>query len=429
MKKYAMKIRRLESTEKMYKWLLLGLLWVAYFIHQGSRQIYPSVLPQIGEYFGEGNSAKLGFVMTAFVFTYGVSVLFSGVAGDFLRRKWLIVFGVLTFCSGIFLSGFVAGIGLLVFTYGVLNGLGQGCFYPPASSLLGQHFEQNRSTAFSILQTAQYLGMIACSFLAGYFGSFPSVGGIDGWRTAFFAVGGFGILWAAVLAVFMRYSRGLGGAERPKVSLADAIAAMLRKPSAVILGLVSGMNVCIDTGYRTWMPDFLQQVHGLDPAAAAFNAVVWSYIGAFVGILVGCRFADKLAARGRKVVRFETTALGFLLTAPFAVLMAFAGGDLLCYAALFLFGMARGFYDSSLFASLFDVVEVKYRATGMGLMLCFGFMIGAFSPTFLGWIRDVLNPQYAIASLSVCCLAAAGLLTLAKYFFFKRDFVGGRDND
>ena len=109
--------------------------------------------------------------------------------------------------------------------------------------------------------------------------------------------------------------------------------------------------------------------------------------------------------------------------------MAFAGGDLLCYVALFLFGMARGFYDSSLFASLFDVVEVKYRATGMGLMLCFGFMIGAFSPTFLGWIRDVLNPQYAIASLSVCCLAAAGLLTLAKYFFFKRDFVGGRDND
>ena len=69
MKKYAMKIRRLESTEKMYKWLLLGLLWVAYFIHQGSRQIYPSVLPQIGEYFGEDNSAKLGFVMTAFVFT------------------------------------------------------------------------------------------------------------------------------------------------------------------------------------------------------------------------------------------------------------------------------------------------------------------------------------------------------------------------
>ena len=52
-----MKLRRLESHEEMYKWMLLVLLWVAYFIHQGSRQIYPSILPQIKEYFGEGSSA------------------------------------------------------------------------------------------------------------------------------------------------------------------------------------------------------------------------------------------------------------------------------------------------------------------------------------------------------------------------------------
>ena len=62
----------------MYKWMLLVLLWVAYFIHQGSRQIYPSILPQIKEYFGEGSSAKMGAVMTAFAFTYGITVLFAG---------------------------------------------------------------------------------------------------------------------------------------------------------------------------------------------------------------------------------------------------------------------------------------------------------------------------------------------------------------
>ena len=100
----------------MYKWMLLVLLWVAYFIHQGSRQIYPSILPQIKEYFGEGSSAKMGAVMTAFAFTYGITVLFAGLASDFLRRKWMIVFGVLTFCTGIFLSGFVASIGLMIFT-------------------------------------------------------------------------------------------------------------------------------------------------------------------------------------------------------------------------------------------------------------------------------------------------------------------------
>lgn len=420
-----MKLRRLESHEEMYKWMLLALLWVAYFIHQGSRQIYPSILPQIKEYFGEGSSAKMGAVMTAFAFTYGVTVLFSGLASDFLRRKWMIVFGVLTFCTGIFLSGFVASIGLMIFTYGVLNGLGQGCYYPPASSLLGQHFEKNRSTAFSILQTAQYLGIIVCSLFAGYIGNIPNVGGFEGWRLAFFSVGGAGIIWALVLAFLMRYSRELmakKSAGEDAATLKDALLVMVRKPSAIILGLVFGMNVCIDIGYKTWMPDFLQEVHGLEPASAAFNAVIWSYIGAFIGIMIGCRITDRLAAGGRKVIRFETTSVGFLLTAPFAVLMAFLGSDVLCYVSLFFFGFSRGVYDSSLFASLFDVVQPKYRATGMGIMLCFGFIIGSVSPTVLGWIRDMLNPQYAIASLSVCCLSAVALLMAAKFFFFNKDY-------
>ena len=420
-----MKLRRLESHEEMYKWMLLALLWVAYFIHQGSRQIYPSILPQIKEYFGEGSSAKMGAVMTAFAFTYGVTVLFSGLASDFLRRKWMIVFGVLTFCTGIFLSGFVASIGLMIFTYGVLNGLGQGCYYPPASSLLGQHFEKNRSTAFSILQTAQYLGIIVCSLFAGYIGNIPNVGGFEGWRLAFFSVGGAGIIWALVLAFLMRYSRELmakKSAGEDAATLKDALLVMVRKPSAIILGLVFGMNVCIDIGYKTWMPDFLQEVHGLEPASAAFNAVIWSYIGAFIGIMIGCRITDRLAARGRKVIRFETTSVGFLLTAPFAVLMAFLGSDVLCYVSLFFFGFSRGVYDSSLFASLFDVVQPKYRATGMGIMLCFGFIIGSVSPTVLGWIRDMLNPQYAIASPSVCCLSAVALLMVAKFFFFNKDY-------
>lgn len=420
-----MKLRRLESHEEMYKWMLLALLWVAYFIHQGSRQIYPSILPQIKEYFGEGSSAKMGAVMTAFAFTYGVTVLFSGLASDFLRRKWMIVFGVLTFCTGIFLSGFVASIGLMIFTYGVLNGLGQGCYYPPASSLLGQHFEKNRSTAFSILQTAQYLGIIVCSLFAGYIGNIPNVGGFEGWRLAFFSVGGAGIIWALVLAFLMRYSRELmakKSAGEDAATLKDALLVMVRNPSAIILGLVFGMNVCIDIGYKTWMPDFLQEVHGLEPASAAFNAVIWSYIGAFIGIMIGCRITDRLAARGRKVIRFETTSVGFLLTAPFAVLMAFLGSDVLCYVSLFFFGFSRGVYDSSLFASLFDVVQPKYRATGMGIMLCFGFIIGSVSPTVLGWIRDMLNPQYAIASLSVCCLSAVALLMVAKFFFFNKDY-------
>lgn len=422
-----MKLRRLESHEDMYKWMLLVLLWVAYFLHQGSRQIYSAILPQIQDYF-KVDSVQMGLVMSAFAFTYGITVLFSGLASDFLRRKWMIVFGVFTFCSGIFISGFAMSIGLMMITYGILNGLGQGCFYPPTSSLLGQHFENMRSTAFSILQTAQYLGIIICSCIAGSLGdlsAFEIAGNsFEGWRLPFFLFGGIGIVWAGVLAFFMRYSRELmkkDGTES-KPSLKDATLVMFRKPSAVILGLVFGMNVCIDIGYKTWMPAFLVQQFSLSSASAAVNSVLWAYIGSIIGIMIGCRITDKLYAKGRKPVRFETTMVGFLLSAPFAYFMAFGESTLVVYIALFWFGFFRGVYDSSLFASLFDVIQPKYRATGMGIMLCFGFIIGSTSPTLLGWLRDNLGFQYSIASLVVFCIAAVGLLLIARKFFFWRDY-------
>ena len=102
--------------------------------------------------------------------------------------------------------------------------------------------------------------------------------------------------------------------------------------------------------------------------------------------------------------------------------MAFGESTLVVYIALFWFGFFRGVYDSSLFASLFDVIQPKYRATGMGIMLCFGFIIGSTSPTLLGWLRDNLGFQYSIASLVVFCIAAVGLLLIARKFFFWRDY-------
>ena len=72
-------MRRLESHDNIYKWVLLSMLWVAYFLHQGTRQIYNAVLPQIQGDF-QVDSASMGFVATSFSFTYGITVLFAGLA-------------------------------------------------------------------------------------------------------------------------------------------------------------------------------------------------------------------------------------------------------------------------------------------------------------------------------------------------------------
>ena len=100
-----------KETSANYKWIALLLLWVAFFLQQGTRQIYSATLPSIRASFGVSDAA-IGVVGTVFTFMYGICVPFAGIAADLFRRKWMVTIGVAVFCCGIFCSGFVGTVGL-----------------------------------------------------------------------------------------------------------------------------------------------------------------------------------------------------------------------------------------------------------------------------------------------------------------------------
>ena len=419
---------KIESTNTQpkdnYKWFLLLFLWIAFFLHQGTRQIYNAILPQIQNAF-DVDSLKMGIVGTVFTMTYGLCAPISGIASDFLRRKYMVVAGLFIFCLGIFLSGWVSSIGLMIVFYGILNGAGQAFYYPAACSLLSQLHNETRATALAIHQTALYAGIVICSCVSGYFGDIPSVADLSGWRIPFILFGGIGILWAVLLAFLMRDTKpqvqSKSNSDNDKASFKDAFFVMFRKPSAILLAFGFGMHIYTDCGFKTWMPTFLQDQFGLDGANAAFNAVIWHYIGAFFGVMVGGRISDKLA-KLRQTIRFETNIFGLAFASPFILLMATTQSLTVCFVALFLFGLFRGVYDSNMFASLFDVVAPRYRASASGIMLCFGFIIGSTAPAVLGYMRDVFGISSAIASLGGFYFTGAIIILFARNFFFKRDY-------
>ena len=69
---------------KDYRWMLLALLSVTYFLAQGSRQIFNAVLPQIkADFAGAGlTDAQLGLVGSAFTLVFGLAIPFGGVLAD-----------------------------------------------------------------------------------------------------------------------------------------------------------------------------------------------------------------------------------------------------------------------------------------------------------------------------------------------------------
>ncbi len=405
-----------------YKWRALALLWVAFFLQQGTRQIFGATLTSIQGSLG-ASAAGIGIVATVFTFIYGLSVPFAGMAADLLNRKWMVVSGVFVFCLGIFASGFATSLALLLVTYGILNGFGQSFYYPSATSIIGELHKETRATALSILQMGLYAGIIGCSVASGLLAE----GGADGWRVPFWVFGGIGIAWALVLAVGLRGNSFdrigkidmISKTDNPvnpvqsKPSLKEAFLVFLGNPSALLLAAGLGMMIYVDVGFKTWMPSHLADAFGLSKGSAALNAVLWHYIGAFAGVAFGARISDKLVAR-RPSVRMETNIAGLAAAVPFIVWMAFAPSLATCAIAMAIFGVFRGVYDSNLMASLFDIIPQKYHASGAGIMLSCAFVFGSTSPVVLGLLKDRFTSAAGIASLAAFYLAGAVVIVVAR---------------
>lgn len=395
-----------------YKWRALALLWVAFFLQQGTRQIFGATLTSIQGSLGVGTT-EIGAVATVFTFIYGLSVPFAGVAADLLNRKWMVVSGVFVFCLGIFASGFATSLALLLVTYGILNGFGQSFYYPSATSIIGELHRETRATALSILQMGLYTGIIGCSVASGWLAE----KGDDGWRMPFWVFGGLGIVWALALALGLRGATrqandpGTHTISRP--SLSEAFLVFLRHPSALLLAAGLGMMIYVDIGFKTWMPSHLESCFSIEKGTAALHAVLWHYVGAFVGVTLGARLSDRLV-KSRPAVRMETNIAGLALAVPFIVWMAYTPSLPVCCAAMALFGVFRGVYDSNLMASLFDIIPQRYHASGAGIMLSCAFVFGSTSPLVLGLMKERFASATGIASLAAFYLLGAAFITAAR---------------
>ena len=430
-----------ETAERPnYKWIALLLLWVAFFLQQGTRQVFSGTRSFIGADAGlAGHDAiSTGLIGTVFGYVYGICVPFAGLAADLFRRKWMVAIGVLVFCCGIFCTGFASSMTMFVVTYGVVNGLGQTFYYPSATSLMGQLHRESRATAFSLLQLGLYIGIVGCTWASGWISEAVPDGG---WRLPYRIFGGIGVLWAVALVFLLKDTKPAVAADAPKKpGIGETFLAVVSKPSAILLALGLGMFIYVDMGFKLWMPSYLRSEMFADGFAALERAVpwlkgapelfavLWHFLGAIVGIMVGSRISDRLAKR-RPGIRMEMNIAGLLLGIPFIVLMTRVESLAGCCVAMCLFGVFRGVYDSNLMASLFDVIKPRYHATAAGLMLCSGFLLGAPAPAVLGWMAGGEHPpvaglQTGLMSLAAFYLAGAVVIGVARVCFLKRDHEG-----
>ena len=405
-----------------FKWVVLMLVSIAYFLAQGTRLIYSAVLPQIKADFSASGvtDAQLGLISSVFTLVFGLSMPFAGLVADLFNRKRVLVFGAFLFSVGIFVSGFAAGLGMLFISYGIINSIGQSLMPPCNTSLISQYHDETRGTAFSIYQTAIYVGIVVCSVVSGYLAQL----GEGGWRYAFWIFGAIAVLWAVVIAIFLKDTPQASSDNKVGLdSVKEALQAFLKKPSSLILMAGLGCYFFVTYAFKAWAPIFMiRSFPEMETTQAVFHGVFWFYLGAFFGVTLGGRLSDALKIR-RPGIRFEVEFVGLALCIPFILMMAFVHSLPLMILTILMFGFATGVYDSNIYAALFDVINPRFRAVGTGLFGCGGCIVGAFGPTVMGFLNDAFTPRLSMASLAIFAIVGSLAILCARVFTFNKDKI------
>ena len=90
------------------KWEVLLLLWMAYLLNQGDRQVFNTVLPAIREALNLTDTS-VGLIATIFNLFYACCVPFGGWAGDRFSRKWVVTVAIIFWSVATMFTGLANG--------------------------------------------------------------------------------------------------------------------------------------------------------------------------------------------------------------------------------------------------------------------------------------------------------------------------------
>ncbi|MBR1871693.1 MAG: MFS transporter [Bacteroidales bacterium] len=405
-----------NSNSGYYKWEVLALLWVAYLLNQADRQVFNTVLPAIRGAL-ELTDTQVGLIATVFNLFYAAMVPLGGWAGDRFSRKWVTTISILFWSVATMFTGLANGVVMLVIMRSVATGGGEAFFGPANYSLLGQYHTDTRARAMSIHQTSYYVGVILAGWLAG------KIADNLGWQYSFIIFGVAGIVWGTVMAIRLKdLPRAQAAQPVDKPGILDGFKTVFTTPTALMLTIGFSAFIFVITGYMTWVPAYLQDEFGLTQEDAGLHSMLWTYIAAFVGVLLAGTLSDKLGAKDHKVRMFIQGA-GLILGSAFLFLMGADSVLWVLYLCSAGWGFFRAFFDANIYTVLYDVTPARLHASCSSAMIMTGFAVGALAPVILGAIKQSMGSLSATFPILGVIWVVCGLcmLVVAK-FSYQKDY-------
>lgn len=376
------------------------------------RQVIVSLFPFIKAEWGLSDK-QLGALVSVVSLTVALGALPVALIADRASRVKSIVVMATLWSLATISCMWARSYGALLAARSVV-GLGEAGYGSVGAALISSHFPARMRGAllagfFASASVGSVLGVLLGGWIASHWG----------WQAAFGVVGIPGLIVALLYLKVRDYHTvelkpELDAKRRSLGEAAMHIVRLLLRSKTMLWVCVGGAAQLISvSALWSWLPSFLNRVHGIDPAQAGAKAALVVLAGA-VGSVIWGAVVDRVGVRHP---RRKLAALALLCLVSMAVL-AYAFGTAHEPAAQFAWIVLGGFMATCsvgpVSAIVIDVIHPGVRATGASVLALFQNLFGlAAGPFLVGVLSDGMGLQPALTAVPLASVLAAVAFAVA----------------
>jgi MFS family permease len=366
-------------------WRLVALLWVAGGSNYLARNMPTTMRGSIVEEITM-TEAQFGLLMSGLLWVYAFASPFGGFLADRFNRRSMVL-------GSFFLWSIITTVTALVENFEqflalrILLGLSQAFYIPAALALIVDcHRGPTRALAAGIHLTGYLFG--------------ASIGGVAGWLAekhgwsyAYTVMGLPNLVFGVLLYFLLReppresLESVPSGSPVVEIKFSEALKSLSKTGPFYVMMAAMCVQGAIGWMIVGWMPTIMAEQFKMGQGAAGFSALGYLYAGQLVGLLGGGFWSDRLSLTNPRS-RIIIPALAILLTAPAFLLTGWSPLIIFTIVSLVMWGVAMGCLGANMMPIVCLIVDVRYRATAIGMTNLVINICGGLAIYGVGLLRD-----------------------------------------
>ncbi|PPL03672.1 MFS transporter [Parapedobacter indicus] len=377
-----------------YRWLIVGLLFVATTINYLDRQVIGLLKPSLEAEFG-WTETDFAHIVMAFTAAYAVGLLLFGRVIDWVGTKWGYTISVAIWSIAGMLHAIARNVGgFMAARIGL--GIGEAGNFPAAVKAVSEWFpNKERALATGIFNAGTSIGVVTALFLT------PWILSHYRWQEVFWITGALGIIWLLfwwwlydipvrqkrVTEQELSFIQAGQDSTRPHETPVSWIKLFsFPQTWAVIVG-----KLFIDPIYwffLFWLPSYFSSTFALDLTKPSPELMV-IYGATTIGSIGGGYLSSLLVKRGWTVLKARKTALLIFGVLEISIILAqFASSVWMAVALISLAVAVHQAWATNIFTLASDLFPKTMVSSVVGISGMAGAIGGILFPMLVGYLLD-----------------------------------------